>query len=169
MSIGGTEPVRDFDDIATALAALLATLSCWRTGLRHEARSRGFWLLLSMACGAWTFAEVVWAIYDIVLRVPVPVPSWADLGYLGAIPLAAAALLSHPAMRVARQARARTTLDGVLLATALLFISWSFALGPLWRQTDLSTLGGVVAVAYPFGDIVMLFLVATVVMVPEAS
>jgi len=163
LRIGGTEPVRDFDDIATALAALAAALSCMRAAIRQHDRSRRFWSLLAMACGAWTFAEVVWAVYDIVLRVPVPVPSWADLGYLGAIPLAAAALLSHPAVRRARQARARASLDAVLLATALLFISWSFVLGPLWRHSDLGSLGCVVAIAYPFGDIVMLFLVVTVI------
>ena len=71
--------------------------------------------------------------------------------------------MSHPAMHEKHQLKTRAALDGVVLATALLFLSWSFVLGPLWRHTDLTTLGGVVAVAYPFGDIVILFLVVLVV------
>jgi hypothetical protein len=43
------------------------------------------------------------------------------------------------------------------------FLSWTFVLGPLWRHTDLTSFGGIVAVAYPFGDIVMVFLVVLVI------
>jgi hypothetical protein len=97
--VGGTTSVVDFDDVATALAAFAATLCCLRAGLTRGATLRRFWLLLAAACGAWTLAEVIWAVYDIVLRTAVPVPSWADLGYLSAIPLVVAALISHPGRR----------------------------------------------------------------------
>lgn len=59
--------------------------------------------------------------YDHVLREEVPVPSWADVGYL----------------------------------SSLLFLSWTFVLGPLWQSTDLTTAGGLVALGYPFGDVVV--------------
>jgi len=120
---------------------------------------RRFWGLIGLALVGWTSAEVIWAVYDLALRVPVPVPSWADVGYLGAIPLAAAALLCHPGMRVAGTHKARATLDGLAIGTALLLLSWTFVLGPLWRHTDLTSSGGIVALAYPFGDLVILFLV----------
>jgi hypothetical protein len=149
--------------VATALAALVAVPLCLRAGFASGATARRFWLLLAAACAAWTLAEVIWAVYDIVLRVPVPVPSWADLGYLSAIPLVVGALLSHPAMRSGLKWRARSAFDGILVATALFFLSWSFVLGPLWRHTDLTSLGGVVAVAYPFGDVIMVFLVVGVI------
>jgi len=155
--------VKDFDDVATALAALAAALLCLRAGLSCEVTLRRFWLLLAAACGAWTAAEVIWALYDLVLHIAVPVPSWADLGYLSAIPLVVAALLSHPALSRGRTRRARATFDGTVVATALFFLSWSFVLGPLWRHTDLTSLGGIVAVAYPFGDVVMVFLVVLVI------
>ena len=45
------------------------------------------------------------------------------------------------------------------MGTALLLLSWTFVLGPLWRHTDLSTAGGVVTLAYPFGDVIILFLI----------
>jgi hypothetical protein len=155
--------VKDFDDVATALAALAAALLGLRAGLSCGVALRRFWFLLAAACGAWTAAEVIWAVYDIVLRTSVPVPSWADLGYLSAIPLVVAALLSHPALIVGRTHRARATFDGTVVATALFFLSWTLVLGPLWRHTDLTSLGGIVAVAYPFGDVVMVFLVVLVI------
>ena len=98
-------------------------------------------------------------VYDLVLRVAVPVPSWADVGYLGAIPLAAAALLCHPGMHTAGSHKTRATLDGLAIGTAVLLLSWTFVLGSLWRHTDLTTAGGIVALAYPFGDIVIIFLI----------
>ncbi|HKH88986.1 MAG TPA: hypothetical protein VKA05_09180, partial [Acidimicrobiales bacterium] len=155
--------MRTFDDVATPLAALTAAVLCLRAGLTHTAGLRRFWLLLGAASAAWTVAEVIWAVYDLVLHLPVPIPSWADLGYLSAIPLAVAALLSHPAMRADRKRSARATYDGIVVAVALLFLSWSFVLGPMWRHSDLTSLGGIVAIAYPFGDIVMIFLVLRVV------
>jgi hypothetical protein len=120
---------------------------------------RPFWWLLAGACGAWTLAEGTWAVYELVLHDPVPVPSWADVGYLAGIPLAVGALVCHPAMRGGGTQKARSVLDGLMVATALLFLSWTIVLGPLWRSTDLSTLGGVVALAYPFGDIVIIFFI----------
>ena len=162
LRLGGSTSVTDFDDVVTLLAALAAACLCLRTGLDRGATARRFWLLLAAACGAWTLAEAIWSVYDIVLRVAFPIPSWADVGYLSAIPLVVAALLSHPAMSVERKWRGRSAFDGILVATALFFLSWSFVLGPLWRHTDLTSLGGVVAVAYPFGDVIMVFLVVGV-------
>ncbi len=161
--IGGPTAVEDFDDVATALAALAAALLCLRAGLTCLGPSRRFWLLMAAACGAWTAAEVTWAVYDIVLRTAVPIPSWADLGYLSATPLVVAALVSHPALSMGRRHRGRAIFDGTVAATAVFFLGWSFVLGPLWRNTDLTSLGGIVAVAYPFGDIVMAFLVVLLI------
>ena len=159
LRIGGNGGVRYFDDIVTALAALTACLACLSAGARQNGAESRFWILLALALGAWTLAEVIWAVYDIVLHVAVPVPSWADVGYLGAIPLAAAALLCHPGMHTARSHRTRATLDGLAIGTAVLLLSWTFVLGPLWRQTHLTTAGGIVALAYPFGDVVIIFLI----------
>jgi hypothetical protein len=157
--IGGEMSVLYADDLATVLAALTATVLCVRAGSRNARELRPFWWLLAGACGAWALAEMIWGVYELVLHEEVPVPSWADLGYLAAIPFAVVALVCHPAMRGGRAHKARSVLDGLIVATALLFLSWTVVLGPLWRSTDLSTLGGVVAFAYPFGDVVIIFFI----------
>ena len=159
LRIGGPRCVMVVDDIGTAVAALAATALCARAASRHGDRLRLTWWLLAAACGCWTLAEMSWAVYDLVLDQAVPVPSWADVGYLGAIPLAVGALWCHPALTAARARRLRTFFDGLVIATALLLTSWTLVLGPLWRSSDLSTLGGLVALAYPFGDVVIIFFV----------
>ena len=107
----------------------------------------------------WTLAEVIWGYYALILDVEVPVPSWADVGYLSAIPLAVAALVVHPATRGSGTRKARSVFDGLVIATALMFLSWTLVLGPLWRSADLSTWTGVVTLAYPFGDVVIVFFI----------
>jgi len=157
--IGGNRGVHYFDDLVTALAALSAALACLFAAVRQRDAGRRFWALLASALGAWTLAEVIWAVYELVLQRAVPVPSWADVGYLSAIPLAAAALLCHPGLRLAGRDKLRATLDGLAIGTAVLLLSWTFVLGSLWRHTDLTTAGGIVALAYPFGDVLIIFLV----------
>lgn len=163
LNLGGDTVTVWVDDLATLLAIGLATGLCFRASVLHGGELRRFWGLLGLACAAWTAGEAIWDVYDLILVKEVPVPSWADLGYLTAIPLAAAALLAHPAMRRTTARQARSLFDGLVVATALLFLSWTLVLGPLWRSTDLSTMGGVVTLAYPFGDVVIVFLVVLVV------
>jgi hypothetical protein len=159
LHIGGARVTLWVDDVATPLAALIACVLCFRARARHGGRMRLFWLLLGLAMASWTFAEVVWGYYALILDVEVPVPSWADVGYLSAIPLAVAALVVHPATRGNGTRKARWVFDGLVVATALLFLSWTLVLGPLWRSTDLSTWTGVVSLAYPFGDVVIVFFI----------
>lgn len=158
LGVAGPTAVRLVDDTVTAAAAALATAWCLMAA-RRDPTLRLFWSLMGGACLSWTLAETVWGVYDLVLREPVPVPSWADLGYLAAIPIAVTALLSHPTLRSLRRRTLRTLFDSLIIATALGFLSWLLVLGPLWKTTDLSTTGGLVAFAYPFGDVVMMFFV----------
>jgi hypothetical protein len=159
LQIGGAETTLWMDDLVTPLAAGVGCVLCFRASARHHGAMRRFWLLFGCAMASWTLAEVIWGVYALILSEEVPVPSWADFGYLGAIPLAVAALVVHPATRGSRTRKARTVLDGLVVATALLFLSWTLVLGPLWRGSDLTTWSGVVAVAYPFGDIVIVFFI----------
>jgi len=159
LRIGGTRATLWVDDLATPVAAAVACMACVRARARHGRRMRLFWTLLGCATACWTLAEVIWGVYALILDQTVPSPSWADVGYLAAIPLTVAALVAHPGTRGSGTRKARSALDGMVLAAALLFLSWTLVLGPLWRSTDLSTWGGIVTIAYPFGDVVIVFFV----------
>ena len=159
LRVGGGQVTLWVDDLVTPLAALIACVLCLRARARHNGRMRLFWSLLGCATAFWTIAEIIWGYYALILNVAVPVPSWADVGYLSAIPLAIAALVVHPATRGSGTRKTRSVFDGLVVATALLFLSWTLVLGPLWRSTNLDTWSGIVAVAYPFGDVVIVFFI----------
>lgn len=40
-----------------------------------------------------------------------------------------------------------------------MFLSWALVLGPLWRSSNPGTWAGIVGLAYPFGDIVIVFFI----------
>ncbi len=159
LRLGGARATLWVDDCVTPLAAGAACVLCLRARAQGVGRMRLFWTLLGCATASWTFAELVWGWYALVLDVEVPSPSWADVGYLAAIPLTVAALVVHPATSASGTRKARRVIDGLVLATALLFLSWTPVLGPLWRSADLSTWAGVVTLAYPFGDVVIVFFI----------
>ncbi len=160
--VGGELVVRYVDDLATAAAALGAAVLCVRAARRAEPPLRLFWCLLAGASAAWSAGELIWALDDLVLG-EAPVLSWADVGYLTAMPVAAAALLVHPEWRRSAADKTRSVLDGLEIGAALFFVLWIVELGSLWRSTDLTTLAGIVALAYPVGDVVVVFLIALVI------
>jgi len=159
LRLGGDRVTLWVDDGVTPLAALTACVLCFRARAPQRGRLRLFWSLLGCAMASWTLAELIWGYYALILDVEVPVPSWADVGYLSAIPLAVAALVVHPATGGGGTRKARSVLDGLVIATALMFLSWTLVLGPLWRSADLGTWTGVVTLAYPFGDVVIVFFI----------
>jgi len=44
-------------------------------------------LLISLGTTSWGLGTLIWSFYNFVLHIPVPYPSWADLGYVLAVPL----------------------------------------------------------------------------------
>jgi hypothetical protein len=162
--LGGATVVHWVDNFGTALAAVAAAVLCARAAGRQTGRLRRFWWLLAAATGAWAVGELTWSFYELILEREVPAPSIADIAYIAGLPLAVAALLAHPAMhRGGNTRKLRSTLDGLVLATALLFLGWTLVLGSLWRSTDLSTLAGLVNLAYPFSDVILVFFIVLVV------
>ncbi|HEV8124167.1 MAG TPA: hypothetical protein VGP80_08000, partial [Gemmatimonadales bacterium] len=97
--VGGSTLVLYVSDAGTVLTPLIASVACFRAGLRHEKRLRTFWWLLAAACGSWMLGEMIWTGYDLAGGGGPPIPSWADVGYLLFIPLAVGALLCHPGLR----------------------------------------------------------------------
>lgn len=159
LRIGGVRVALWVDDGSTPIAALIACVLCWRARACHSGQMRLFWALLGCAMALWTSAEIIWGYYALIADVAVPVVSWADVGYLGAIPVAVAALVVHPETHGSGTRKARSVFDGLVVAAALLFLSWTLVLGPLWRSSNPGTWAGIVALAYPFGDVVIVFFI----------
>ncbi|MEA2655029.1 MAG: diguanylate cyclase, partial [Chloroflexota bacterium] len=154
---GGDNFVTGVDDIGEAVAALLAAAACAWTASRSEGSLRRGWLLMAASAAAWCLGEIVWSVYEVGLGVASPFPSAADIGFLLAMPLAVAGVLSFWTAPRGTSEHWRLWLDGLTIALALTFTGWSLGL----QQIELSP-GSIgeraIGLAYPMGDI----LVATI-------
>ena len=77
--VGGKTLVLYVSDAGQVLTPLIASVACFRAGLRHEKRLRTFWWLLGAACGSWMLGEMIWTGYDLTSAGGPPIPSWADV------------------------------------------------------------------------------------------
>ncbi|HSP39342.1 MAG TPA: EAL domain-containing protein [Frankiaceae bacterium] len=138
-------------NVGLIVAAAVGASACYMRSRRGGPQRRS-WLLLGSGALSWGLGACAWTAYETLGR-QAPIPSWADVGYLGAVPLLAAGLLTLPGTPVRWPARVRLLLDGALIAAALLAISWVLVLGPLINNGK-DGLVQVFALAYPLGDIV---------------
>jgi signal transduction histidine kinase len=141
------------DDLSQAGAALIAAGFATRAALRSSGRVRAGWALLAAAMFAWGAGQAIWSLEEVFLRIAIPSPSISDLGYLAAIPLEVAAVLTFPFTPGRFGAILRMLLDGLLIATALFLISYLLVLQQVIQASHSSNLGLALNVAYPVGDV----------------
>jgi PAS domain S-box-containing protein len=154
--VGGDYSVTVVDDLGEAIAALIAAASCGYVSLRATGRMRVAWGLLAASALSWGIGEVIWSVIEVGLGQAVPFPSAADAGYLPAIPLAVAGVLTFPSAPSRITTRAQAVLDGAIVALALIFISWAFGLANVYQQNNQSLLAQVIGAAYPIGDVIII-------------
>jgi hypothetical protein len=127
-------------NLAQLLAPSLAAASCAWAAATGSGRSRRAWALLAGSAGSWAVGQATWVWYEHLARRELPFPSLADIGYLLAIPLAAAAMLAFPGRAERAALQARSVLDGAVIASSLLYTSWALVLGPVFRAGEGSVL-----------------------------
>jgi PAS domain S-box-containing protein len=115
------------------------------------------WAPVLLGIGILSFAlgQIVFTYYEWVLQQPPPLPSLADVGFLSQYPFLLLGILLLPARPIPAASRARIALDGLIIMTALVTLSWYFVLGPLVQQEGETTLAKAIAVAQPLADIVL--------------
>jgi len=156
--VGGDGRTLQVDDIGQLVAAWCATVVCGTAAIRRTP-GRVTWALLAASSFSWGAGELVWCHYALVRHVSVPFPSLADVGFLAAVPLAFAGLLHYFMGRHRTGARVQAVLDGLIIATSLLFASWATILGPLYRSHQGGPFKQMISLAYPTSDVVMVSLV----------
>ena len=137
---------------------LVATCLCALRAVRHRPE-RLAWALIAGALLSWTLGEIY---YTAVLWTAesIPVPSPADIGYLGMYPLAFSGLIILLRTR-AKQVSATLWVDGVIAALVVAALGAAVVF-----DTVLGTVGGrplsiATNLAYPLGDLLLLGIVAT--------
>ena len=83
-------------NLGLSIVPFVAAAACLRRAGRLAGPLRRSWALLGASCAAWGIGQVIWTLYETGMGREVPFPSWADAGYLAAVPLATAGLLALP-------------------------------------------------------------------------
>lgn len=141
----------------------VATFVRFRIGIHGRAANpvavRRNWAMLLLGLGivSYGIGESVWTYYESILHRSSPFPSFADAGYVTAYPLLLAGILLIPVGQMSAVMRGRIALDSLMSMTALVTFSWYFVLGPTVLKGAESSLGKILGVAYPVGDLVLLF------------
>jgi diguanylate cyclase (GGDEF)-like protein/PAS domain S-box-containing protein len=146
-------------NIAQAIAPIWAALVCWICADLHPRRLRLAWRLLSLSAASWGLGQITWCYYELISGRETPFPSFADLGYLTAVPLGVAALILFIDTPSGRVAWLRAALEAAITAIATLFLSWAMVLGPVYRAGGDNLFAQAISLAYPLGDVIILTLV----------
>ncbi len=145
------------------LPVLLAAVVLYR----HRRPGMFAWAMFATAMLSYAIAQTAWAFLDRIIEPNnVPVPSQADLFYLLQYPFFFLGLALLPGLlRRGRPsiARAKIVLDSLLLMAAGTALSWYFILEPFYLQSGQSILGKATNMAYPVGDLGLLFGLTVVV------
>lgn len=127
-------------------------------------KARTGWLLIGLGCLSWGIGEAIWTWYEVILGSETPFPSWADAGYLAAVPLLMSGILVLT-VPSSTAGRIRLGLDALAVVAAAGAVSWYFVLDPIYSASDMTTIEKVLTSAYPLSDLALLF--ALVVSLPR--
>ena len=144
-------------DLGQLLAALGATVAAAVAVGRQTGVPRRAWLLVAIACGAWTAGQLIWCYVELGRREEVPQVSIADLFFLAFTAVMAFAVWPSCGRHTDRL---RTLLDAFIIGMSLFAISWATTINHVTSETDdAGLLGVLINLAYPCGDIVVLTIV----------
>lgn len=141
------------DDLAEAVAALVAAVAAGIACRHSLGRTRAAWVLIGASALAWAGGELIWSYFEIGLGRQLPFPSIADIGFALAVPLAAAGVLTIPTAPSRPKLLLRTILDGLIAGSALLLVSWATVLRTVSASAAENPLAQVLALGYPVGDV----------------
>ena len=162
----GTPRVRT---IVSDLAFLpVGLVGAWVAGLVArrpdlDTGTRRAWSRIGLAFLLWWVGDALWFFWEVVRQEP-PFPSWADAGYLAFYPMLLWGLLSLPTRPRTPAERLKLGLDGATVLLGAAMLVWHLVIEPTVRAGQPSPLAVVLALAYPVGDLVVLFGVTLVLL-----
>ncbi|MZG15664.1 phosphodiesterase, partial [Streptomyces sp. SID5914] len=147
-------------DFGLSAAAAAAAVSCFLYARGRRVRFRPAWLLFALSSAMASLGNLVWGWYEVVLRVSVPSPSYADLFFLCFAPPAIVGLLVLAKRPVTKAGWICLGLDAWLIGGSLLTLAWSLALAQAAKAEGGSSVAhSALSVAYPLLDIALVSMV----------
>jgi two-component system cell cycle response regulator len=145
-------PEAVFGKVSSDVALLASAMICCGRGLVQR---RWPWTAIGLGLLAWTAGDLYWTLvlYDLD---SVPIPSWADAGYLAFLPLMFAGLVGLARGHL-RELPATLWLDASVAACGAAALSAAAVLGRVGFDGHL--LAVATNAAYPIGDLALLALI----------
>lgn len=164
-SVGGASHHTIISDAAFLPLSITGAVLAWRTARAAgtDARTRQAWIIVGAAFFFYWLGDVLWFYFENFRSSP-PFPSIADAGYLAFYPLLLVGLLRFPVGTRGRVDRTKFWLDITTVTLSALMVVWFFVLGPTAHQQGGSFFAKAISIAYPVGDLVLVFGVAAVML-----
>jgi diguanylate cyclase (GGDEF)-like protein/PAS domain S-box-containing protein len=138
---------------------ICSTVAILVGALKNRPARRAPWILVAMAQFAFISGGITYDVLTKFLHESNPFPSIANAFYLTTYPLLAIGLF----LLVRTQSRERNIgalLDSLIVTVGLALLSWIYLIEPYVRAPQLTFLTKAVSMAYPLGDIVILYMLA---------
>ncbi|WP_082772257.1 bifunctional diguanylate cyclase/phosphodiesterase [Actinoplanes sp. TFC3] len=158
LGLGGPDVSKTISNLGLCAGALTAAIACLVRAATLRGRMRATWGLIGLGVLSWGLGQVTGVALE-TFTGSIPLPSQADIGYLGMVLLTPAGLLMLPVAAQTLANRARSVLDGLMVAASLMLMAWIFVVEPLIEAGGDSALALYVSLAYPLGDVVIVTIV----------
>lgn len=156
---GSDELALIMGDFGLSAAAGTAAVSCFLYARSRRTGFRPAWLLFGLSSAMAALGNLVWGWYEVVLGLPVPSPSYADLFFLCFAPPAIVGLLVLAKRPVTKAGWVCLGLDAWLIGGSLLTLAWSLALAQAAKSEGPSVAHTALSLAYPLLDIALVSMV----------
>ncbi|MBV8983639.1 MAG: hypothetical protein JO248_04275, partial [Acidimicrobiia bacterium] len=159
---GGADRTSTFiGDAAFLPIGIAAAVIAWRAASQPalDHRTRRAWMLFGLAFSSWWCGDVIWFWFEAIRHIK-PFPSAADAGYLCFYPLFIAGILSMPGAPRVLLDRFKVWLDAGTVVIGGTMAIWYLVISPTVAHHEAHWLNQVLNVAYPVGDLVLVFGVA---------
>ncbi|EFL36460.1 integral membrane phosphodiesterase [Streptomyces viridochromogenes DSM 40736] len=156
---GSAQAAAIMGNFGLGAAAGAAAVSCFRYSRTRRTRFSPAWLLFAVSSAMAALGHFVRGWYEVVLKLPVPSPSCADVFFLGFAPPAVLGLLVFAKRPVTRAGWVCLGLDAWLIGGSLLTLAWSLALDQAADPHEAGVARTALALAYPLLDIALVSMV----------
>ncbi|CAL9449625.1 hypothetical protein SUDANB1_02409 [Streptomyces sp. enrichment culture] len=156
---GSAELALIMGDFGLSAAAGTAAVSCFLYARSRRPGFRPAWLLFGLSSAMAALGNLVWGWYEVVLGLPVPNPSYADLFFLCFAPPAIVGLLVLAKRPVTKAGWVCLGLDAWLIGGSLLTLAWSLALAQAAKSEGPGVAHTALSLAYPLLDIALVSMV----------
>jgi diguanylate cyclase (GGDEF)-like protein/PAS domain S-box-containing protein len=157
--LGGAGAAQTMSNVGLCVGANSAAVACLFRARSFAGRLRWGWAFVGLGVLSWGLGQAGWVYLESFRGDEVPFPSQADIGYLGMVLLTPIGLMIMPSAAQALANRARSVLDGLMVATSLVLMAWIFVVEPLIRAGGDSALALYISLTYPLGDVVIVTIV----------